>query len=111
MDMEAASRRPEIAVRRELGGQNSGGGRRVEESAAGHSGSRRAEETVKAGHGGGGSTSLSCEPDVIHILDSSPLLLQQVLSAPKFTANLYCICLGYHKSILKQVQYRYSITK
>ena len=83
MDMEAATvpstpRRSEIAVRRELGGQNNGG-RRAEDSAASHSGSRRAEETVKVGQGGG-STSLSCEPDVIHILDSSPLLLQQVLN-------------------------------
>ena len=34
------------------------------------------------------------------------LLPHQVLSVPKFIENLHCIC---HKSILKQMQYRFAV--
>ena len=38
-----------------------------------------------------------------------PLDVSYILSVPKFTANLYCICLSITKSILKQVQYRFAV--
>ena len=34
----------------------------------------------------------------------------KLLSVPKFTANLYCICFKvFRKSILKQMQYRFAV--
>ena len=41
--------------------------------------------------------------------DTGYILGIDVRSVPKFTENLYSICLGIHKSILKQTQYNFAV--
>ena len=44
--------------------------------------------------------------DIVEINSLMPRIV--LLSVPKFTANLYCICLSI-QSILKQMQYRFAV--
>ena len=37
------------------------------------------------------------------------ILDNNLLSVPKFTENLYCICLSIPQSIFKQMQYRFAV--
>ena len=49
---------------------------------------------------------------MVIILDSSSgtePTLKVILSVPKFTANLYCICFSKICGILKQMQYRFAV--